>query len=126
LRHDQFRDPTREVQHLHHRSDLASHLIGHRVIGLVDDEDVGNLHDAGFEHLHRIAAARLESDERRLRQLRDLDLALPHPDRLDQHDVYTEGIHEQHSIGRRSGHAAQVPAAGHRPNKHVGIDEVLG
>ena len=113
-------------RHLHHRTDLASQLIGHRVIGLVDDKDVGDLHDAGLEHLDRIAAAGLKRDERRVRQLRDRNLALADADRLDEHDVETECIHEHDRIGGRAGEAAQMPAARHRSNEDGFVGEVLG
>ena len=126
LRHDQFGHPARPVQHLHHRANLAAELIGHRVVGFVHDEHVGDLHDAGFEHLNRVAAARLQRDERRLRELGDFDLALSDADRFDQHDVEAERVHQQHRVGGRAGKAAEMSAAGHRANEDVAIGEMLG
>ena len=101
-------------------------MIGHRVIGFVDDENVGDLHDAGFEHLHRIAAARLQRDQRRLREFRNFNFALPDADRFDQHDVEAERIHQQQRVGGRARDAAEMAAASHRANKDVGVDEMFG
>ena len=126
LRRHQLRHPTGPLLHLHHRANLAPQLIRHRVIGLVHDENVGDLHDARFEHLNRVAAAWLERDERRLRELRDRHLALPDAYRFDQHDVEAEGVHQQHGVGRRAGEAAEMPAAGHRANEDGLVGEVLG
>ncbi len=123
---DQRRNPAREVEHLHHRADLALQLQRHRVVGLVDHEHVGDLEHAGLEHLHRVAAAGLQRDQRRVGDLGDLDLALADADRLDQHHVLAEGVHQRDRVGGRAGDPAQVPARGHRANEDVGVDEVLG
>ena len=126
LRRHEFRNPAGPLQHLHHRANLAPQLIGHRVIGLVDDENVGDLHDAGLEHLNRVAAARLQRDERRLRQLGDRDFALPDADRLDEHDVEAECVHQEHRVGGRAREAAEMSAARHRANEDRFVGEVLG
>ncbi len=101
LRRDELGNPARPLQHLHHRSNLAPQLVGHWVIGLVDDEHVGDLHDAGLEHLNRIAAAGLQRDDRRLRELGDGDFALADADRLDQHETRNR-MHPSIARRRRS------------------------
>ena len=63
---------------------------------------------------------------RRLRELRDRDLALADADRFDQHHVETEGIHQQHRVGGRAGEAAEMSAARHRTNEDGVVGEVFG
>ena len=57
--------------------------IGAVAIGLVDDEDVGDLHDAGLERLHFVAGARHEDHERHVGRADDVDFVLADADRLD-------------------------------------------
>ena len=96
------------------------------MVGLVHDENVGDLHDARFEHLNGVAASRLERDQSRLREFRYRHLALPHTYRFDQYDVEAEGIHEQHGVGRGAGEAPEMPATGHGANEHVVVGKVFG
>ncbi len=95
------------------------------MVGLVDDEDVGNLENAGLEQLHRVAAAGLKCDDCRVGEFGDFDLGLADADRLDDDDVQPERIHEGSRVAGRSGKPAQMPAAGHRTNEDVGVGEVL-
>jgi hypothetical protein len=58
--------------------------LGALAIRLVDREHVANLHEPGLERLHRIARLGHEHDQRRVRGLGHLELALPGADGLDQ------------------------------------------
>ena len=49
-----------------HRADLGSHRPRGRVVGLVDDDDVGDLHDARLERLDRVARPRLQHEDDRV------------------------------------------------------------
>ncbi len=126
LSSDQFGHPARPLLHLHHRADLAAKLVGHRVIGLVDDEDVGNLHDSGFEHLNRIAAPGLQCHDRGLCELGDCNFTLTDSDRFDQHQIETKGVHQQHRIGGSTGEPAEMSAARHRTNEDRFVGKVFG
>ena len=126
LRHDQFGDPTAEVEHFHHRANLVLELIRHRVVLLVDHEDIGNLQNARFEHLDAVAAAGLQRNDRRLCEFGNFDLGLSDTDGFDDDDVLAECVHQQHRVRRGSGEAAQVAAAGHRPDKNFAICKVFG
>ena len=53
-------------------------------VGLVDDEDVGDLEQPGLGGLHRVAPTRVHDDDRRVGVTRDLDLDLADADRLDR------------------------------------------
>jgi hypothetical protein len=119
-------DPTARFDHLEHRANLTPQLQSHRVIRLVDDEDVGDFENAGLEQLHGIAAAGLQHDHRRVRKLGDLNFGLTDADRLDHHQPLAERFHESDRIAGRTRKTAQVSAARHRANENVGIGEVLG
>ena len=54
------------------------------------------------------------------------DLLLPDADRFHQQHVEPNGGQQVHGARRRGREAAQMPAAGHRPDEHPGIDAVLG
>ena len=45
-------------------------------IGLVDDEDVGDLEQPRLHRLHRVAGLRHEHDDDRVRQAHDVELGL--------------------------------------------------
>ena len=53
-RHLPFVRALRERQHA---ADLAHHRVGHRVVGLVDHDDVRDLHHAGLQRLDGVATA---------------------------------------------------------------------
>ena len=58
-------------------------LVGAGPIGLVHDEDVGDLEQPGLRRLHLVAPTRVHDDDRRVGLARDLDLDLADADRLD-------------------------------------------
>ena len=52
------------------------HAVGAGLIGLVDHEDVGDLHDAGLDRLHVVTHAGDQHDDGHLRDAGDLDFVL--------------------------------------------------
>ena len=95
----------------HHHRDLGARSCRHRAIGLVDDEDVADLHDPGLDGLDVVAHARDEDHEVRLHGAHDLDLVLPHADGLDQHDVEARGVeHIDGIVGRPGQHRRESRA----------------
>ena len=58
-----------------HAADLAHHRRGQRVVGLVDDDHVGDLHHAGLQRLHRVARAGHEHEHDGVGVVDDVDLA---------------------------------------------------
>ncbi len=54
----QDRRAARRRRRIDDRGDLACEQVGVRQVALVDDEDVGDLHDAGLHRLHVVAARR--------------------------------------------------------------------
>ena len=70
-----------------HRPELRGGPQRARLVALVDDDEVGDLEQAGLDGLDLVAhLGRLEHDGR-VGRGRDLDLALARPDRLDEHEV---------------------------------------
>ena len=107
-------------------ADLAHHRLGHRVVGLVDDDDVGDLHDPRLERLDRVAAAWHEHEDDRIGVVDDVDLRLAHADGLEQDVLAAGGVHEQRGLQRRLAEPAERAAVGHRADEDAGIEEVLG
>ena len=73
---------------------------GEVAVGLVDDHEVGELHDPALEALQLVAAARRDEHEEEVDHRRDLHLRLPDADRLDEHDVEAGGLAQQHRLAR--------------------------
>ena len=111
---------------LEDRAHLGHHRPGRRMVALVHDDHVGNLHDPGLERLDRVARARHEREHGRVGEPGDLDLALAGPDRLDVDEVLAGGVEDQRGLERRLGEPAQVPAGPHRADEDLGIEEVVG
>src|SRR3546814_3274289 len=55
---------------------------GTRPVGLVDDEDVGDLEEAGLARLDSVAPAGVHDDDGRVSSAGDVHLDLPDADRL--------------------------------------------
>ena len=106
------------------RLDGCHHAIGTVAVGLVDDEDVGNLHDPGLERLDVIAGARHEHDQGDIGGADDVHFVLPH----------AHGLNDDHRLARRVEHdccvrggarqPAKMTARGHAANEHAGIARV--
>ena len=75
---DEHRDGLAEVPH---------RAVGPLSVGLVDDEHVGDLEDAGLGGLDAVAHPGGEEDHRRVGGAGDLHLRLTHADGLEDDDV---------------------------------------
>jgi hypothetical protein len=107
-----------------HRLNGTHRLIGALSIRLVDDEDVRDLHDPGFERLHLVACARHERDDRDVGGADDLDFVLTNTDGLDEDDILSRGIEDQRGVARSSRQPAQVAARCHAADEDVAIPRV--
>jgi hypothetical protein len=92
----------------------------------VDDDHVGDLHDAGLERLDRVAGAGHQGKDHRVGVIDDVHLGLAHADGLQIDLVLARCVHQQGGLERRLREASQRPAAGHRPDEDAGVQEVLG
>ena len=70
-------------------------------VGFVDHHDVGELHDPALDTLELIAGSCEQKQDKDVGHLRDRPLALPHPDRLDDHHVKTSRFADQHRLAAR-------------------------
>ena len=90
-----------------HAADLADHRVGQRVVGLVDDDDVGDLHDAGLQRLDRVARAGHQHEHDGVGVVDDVDLGLADADRLEEDVVLAGGVHQQRGLQRRLAEPAE-------------------
>ena len=95
--------------------------IGAVAIGLVDDEDVGDFHDASLERLHIVAHTGYEDDDRHVGYARNLDLVLAHTDGFDGDEIFAGSVEHDRRIRRGTREAAKMAACGHTANKDAGI-----
>ena len=106
-------------------AEIAHRAVGAVAVGLVDDEDVGDLEDAGLGRLDPVAHARGEEDEGGVGGVRHLDLGLPDPHGLDEHDVAAGRVEHPQGLRRRPRQPAEVPPRGHRADEDLRVRGVL-
>ena len=111
-----------QVQHL---TELPDHLAGPIPVGLVHDEDVCDLQDAGLGHLNRIAHPRGEHDHGRIGGRGHLDLGLADAHGLHHDLVVRGGVQHANGLRRRERHAPQMSTGGHRTDEDARIGRVL-
>ena len=116
------RRPCAEAQHGLH---LPLHAVGARLVGFVDDEDVGDLHDPGLDRLDVVAHARHQHHHGHLRQAGDLDFVLPDADGLDDHEVLARRVQQARQVGGGARQAAGGAAGRHGADEDAGIGVVL-
>ena len=106
------------------RGDRLHQPIRAFAIGLVDDEDVGDLHDAGLHRLHIVAGAGHEHDDRHVRGRDDVHFVLADADGLDDDDVLAGGVEDERGVAGRAGEPAEMPARRHAADEDAGSDGV--
>ena len=106
------------------RLDGRHQAVGAFAIGLVHDEDVGDLHDAGLERLHLVARARHQRHDRDVRGADDVDLVLADADGLDDDDVLAGGVEHERGVAGRARQSAEMPARRHAADEHAGVARV--
>ena len=109
-----------------HAAHLAHHRFGHRVIGLVDDDDVGDLHHPRLQRLDRVAGAGHQRQDDRVGVIDDVDLGLADADGLDQDVVLAGRVHHQRHLQGGLREPAERAARGHRADEDAGVEEVVG
>ena len=100
----------RRLAEAQHVVQLADGRVGAVAVGLVDDEDVADLQDAGLGGLDAVAHARREQHDRGVGEAGDLDLGLADADGLDQHHVAAGRVEHPQRLRGRPGQAAEVAA----------------
>ena len=108
-----------------HVPQLAHRRVGAVAVGLVDDEHVPDLEDAGLGSLHPVAHPRGQQHERGVGGPGHLDLALTDADGLDQHDVEPGRVEHADRLGRGPRQPAEVAARGHRADEDPRVRGVI-
>ena len=108
-----------------HPVDLAHERVGVGMVGLVDDDDVRDLHHAGLQGLDGVAGAGDQHEHHGVGVVGDVDLGLSNPDGFDVDLIAPRGVHEQRRLQGRRRDAAQRATRGHRADEHAGVEEML-
>src|ERR1019366_2042514 len=98
--------------------DLPLHPLGTVAVRLVDDENVGDLHDARLDRLHIVAHARYEHHDGDVGKLHDIDFILSDPDGFHHHKIAATGIENGSNVGGGARQSAKRSAGRHAANKN--------
>ena len=110
-----------EVQHV---LEIAPGLGRALSVRLVDDEDVGDLEQAGFAGLDGVPPAGGHHHDRGVSRAGDLHLHLAHADGLNQDGPPAGGSQHADRRGSGDGQPALVAPGGHRPDEHPVVQGV--
>jgi hypothetical protein len=106
-------------------ADFLLDAVGAFAVGLVDDEDVGDFHDAGFEALDVVAHAGDEDDDGDVGEACNFDFILADADGFDEDHVFAAGFEDEGDVGGREGEAAEGAAGGHAAGVEAGVGDSL-
>ena len=120
-----WRDPFALAEHLEHDLHVGGHLVRALLIGLVDDEDVGYLHNAGFHYLHVVAHSRRQYEADRVRYLYYVDLRLADADSLYYDGVESAGVEYERRFVRAAADAAEISARAHAADEDALFNGVV-
>ena len=107
-----------------HRPQLRRRPLRAGLVALVDDDEVGDLEQARLDRLDLVAHLGRLEDDGRVGRGRDLDLALPGPDGLDEDEVEARRVEDGRGGRRGRGETAGVAARRHRADEHVAVARV--
>src|SRR5262245_1822552 len=122
---DDGRAPVARARQLEHDLQVTDGLGGAVAIGLVHDEHVGDLEEAGLVGLHAVTPARVHDHHGGVGRPRHLDLDLPDADRLDDDPRLAGGVEDAHRLRGRQRQSAEVTTGGHRPDEHALVGGVV-
>ena len=94
-------------------------------VGLVHDEHVADLEQAGLARLDRVTPSRRDDDDRRVGGAGDRDLHLTDADGLDEHPRVAGGVEHAHRVRRRTRESTELAARRHRAHEHAVVGVVL-
>ena len=109
---------------VHHRPQLGRHPGMAVEVGFVDNEDVGDLEDAGLDHLHAVAEVRGQDDDGGVGDGGHLELGLTHADRFQDHLVEAECSQQPDRLTRRQGQPAEVTPRTHAANEDLSVQRM--
>ena len=121
VRHDRRLPTIGAMRQAEHAGDFTLDAIGAGMIGLVDHENVGDLHDAGLDGLHVVTHAGDEHQHCHVRHAGDLDFVLSDAHGLDQHVIFSGGVEQKREVGGRARETSDRAARGHGADEDAGI-----
>ena len=95
-----------QVEHLHQ---VTPGLVDALAVGLVDHEDVGDLHQPGLVRLDAVAPAGVDDDDGGVGLAGDLDLDLADADGLDEDPAAPDRVESADRFGGGERQPAEVP-----------------
>jgi hypothetical protein len=104
-----------------HRLDFGDGAIGAVTVGLIDDKDICDFHDAGLQRLHLVSHSGHEHHQRHVCGARNLDFVLPDSDRFDRDEILAGRVEHQGRIRGRARQAAEMPPRRHAANEDAGV-----
>ena len=116
-------DPSRRK--IQHAFKVSLCFCNSLAVGLVDHEDVGDLHETGLVGLNGVAPSRVHHDHGGVGRTGDLDFHLTDTNRFEQHPREAGGVEHAHRRRRGERQAAEMTARGHRPDEHASIEEMV-
>src|SRR6267154_6666180 len=93
-------------------------------VRFVDDKDVGDLENAGFDHLHPVAEVRRQDYNCGVGHRGDLELRLTDADRLEDDLVEPKGTQQADRLPGRERQAAEVSAGSHAADENLRIERM--
>ena len=124
---DDRRDPLSMLFHeRHHHRHFGNCLLRAGSIGLIDHEDVADLHKAGFDGLDVVAHSGNEHDDVRLHGANHFHLVLADADGFHEHDFESRSVEKIDDVVRGPGQAAEETASGHGADEDAAVGVEIG
>jgi len=109
--------PERRVSEQEHRFDLLHRHVAAIPVGLVDHEDLTNLHESSLHCLDAVAGFRHEHYDRGVGGPGDIQFRLSDADRLEDDVVETRRVHHRRDARSGAGQSAQSTTGRHAANE---------
>jgi len=93
-------------------------------IAFVDNENVGDFHDARLDGLHIIAHPRDQDDNGNVGQAHNINFILADSDGFHQHQIFSAGIEHGGHVGGGARQATEKSAGSHAANVNSGVGVV--
>src|SRR5579859_3641741 len=100
-----------------HGVKLLLETVGALPVGFVENEDVGDFHEAGFHGLDVVAETGNEDDDDTIGEANDINFVLTNADGFDEDLFFTGGVEDECDFGRGARKSAEKTARGHRADK---------
>ena len=88
-------------------------------IGFVDQDQIGNLHDAALDPLQLVAARRGEKQDEEIAHLGNHGLGLPDPHGFDQHNIEPRRLAQSHRLAGPPRDATEMGQGRRGPDKRA-------